>query len=49
MLFALKDVKPETLIVYSSESASGPVTLELHWAGKPSNAHFIRIGEARDE
>ncbi|NCC28924.1 MAG: hypothetical protein EOM22_12480 [Gammaproteobacteria bacterium] len=49
LLYWLKGVKPETPIVPARDNPAGPVLVELHWSEKPSNAHFIRIGEAHDD
>lgn len=49
LMFWLKGVNPETPIVPVRDNPAGPVLIEVHWSEKPQNAHFIRIGEARDE
>ena len=52
----LEGVPDETRVVRRYQGDDEPqmsdvlayITVELQWAGKPSNAHLVRIGEARE-
>lgn len=48
LLFWLRGVDPGTPI-RSLSDGSASVTLELVWAGKPSNAHMVRIGQESEK
>lgn len=55
LLFALKGVDPATPVIALGPEPGTPwacmpdVVIELDWAGKPADAHLVRIGPDHEE